>query len=124
MDTDPVRRALTASLVGFAAGTRAKIIAEGIETADELEAVRALGVGYAQGYYLGRPVPLADLQFERHRSEELAAQPTATSTACHREMPAKPRPSMSWRWTNTKNTATGTTRIDKPAKMAPTGPLW
>jgi EAL domain-containing protein (putative c-di-GMP-specific phosphodiesterase class I) len=72
VDTDPVRRALTASLVGFAAGTKAKIVAEGIETADELQAVRALGVDYVQGYYLGRPVPLADLQFERHRAGELA----------------------------------------------------
>jgi EAL domain-containing protein (putative c-di-GMP-specific phosphodiesterase class I) len=72
VDTDPVRRALTASMVGFAAGTRAKIIAEGIETADELEAVRALGVGYAQGYFLGRPVPLADLDFARHRPAQLA----------------------------------------------------
>ncbi len=73
VETDPVRRALTASMVGFAAGTQAKIIAEGIETADELEAVRALGAGYAQGYYLGRPVPLADLDFARHLSEQLAS---------------------------------------------------
>ena len=72
VDTDPVRRALTASLVGFAAGTKAKIIAEGIETADELHAVRALGVDYVQGYYLGRPMPLGDLDFERHRPAELA----------------------------------------------------
>jgi EAL domain-containing protein (putative c-di-GMP-specific phosphodiesterase class I) len=73
VDTDPVRRALTASLVGFAAGTKAKIVAEGIETADELQAVRALGVDYVQGYYLGRPVPLADLEFQRRRPAELAS---------------------------------------------------
>jgi EAL domain-containing protein (putative c-di-GMP-specific phosphodiesterase class I) len=72
VDTDPVRRALTASLVGFAAGTKAKIVAEGIETADELHAVRTLGVDYVQGYYVGRPAPLADLDFKRQRPAELA----------------------------------------------------
>jgi EAL domain-containing protein (putative c-di-GMP-specific phosphodiesterase class I) len=34
--------------------------------------VRALGVDYVQGYYLGRPMPLADLDFEQHRPAELA----------------------------------------------------
>jgi EAL domain-containing protein (putative c-di-GMP-specific phosphodiesterase class I) len=33
----------------------AKVIAEGIETVGELDAVCALGVDYAQGYLLGRP---------------------------------------------------------------------
>jgi EAL domain-containing protein (putative c-di-GMP-specific phosphodiesterase class I) len=42
------------------------------ETADELHAVRALGVVYVQGYYLRRPVPLAYLDFERCRPAELA----------------------------------------------------
>lgn len=55
VDVDPVRRALTASLVSFAADTGAEIIAEGVETSDELEAVRSLGVRFAQGFCLGRP---------------------------------------------------------------------
>jgi EAL domain-containing protein (putative c-di-GMP-specific phosphodiesterase class I) len=58
IDMDPVRRALAASLVAFAADTGAEITAEGVETADELEAVRRLGVHYAQGYHLGAPAPL------------------------------------------------------------------
>jgi EAL domain-containing protein (putative c-di-GMP-specific phosphodiesterase class I) len=58
IDVDPVRRALAASLVTFAADTGARIVAEGVETKDELEVVRRLGVRYAQGHYLGHPSAL------------------------------------------------------------------
>jgi len=35
----------------------AQLIAEGVETAEELRTLRELGVGWAQGYFLGRPQP-------------------------------------------------------------------
>jgi len=57
IDTDPVRRALAASLVAFARDTDVRIVAEGIETQAELDALRALGVTHGQGYYLARPGP-------------------------------------------------------------------
>lgn len=59
IDFDPVRRALAASLVAFAADTGAHIIAEGVETPDELGVLEGLGIGYAQGFHLGHPSPLA-----------------------------------------------------------------
>ncbi|MCD6727170.1 MAG: EAL domain-containing protein [Solirubrobacteraceae bacterium] len=62
IDLDPVRRSLAAALVSFAAQTGAQIVAEGIETEDELEAVRELGISFGQGYLLGRPGPLSALQ--------------------------------------------------------------
>jgi EAL domain-containing protein (putative c-di-GMP-specific phosphodiesterase class I) len=37
------------------------VVAEGVETADVLEALRKLGCDAAQGYFLSRPVPPADL---------------------------------------------------------------
>ena len=55
IDMDPVRRALAASLVSFAADTGAEIIAEGVETQDELDVLRRLGVRYGQGFHIGRP---------------------------------------------------------------------
>ena len=58
IDVDPVRRALAGSLVAFAADTGAQIIAEGVETEDELDVVRRLGVRHAQGYRLGHPAAL------------------------------------------------------------------
>jgi EAL domain-containing protein (putative c-di-GMP-specific phosphodiesterase class I) len=58
LDTDPARAAMAAALVGFARAVDAVVLAEGIETASELNAATALGVHYAQGYHLGRPQPL------------------------------------------------------------------
>ena len=58
IDLDPVRRALARALVSFAAETGAQVVAEGIETADELETVRRLGIAYGQGYFIGRPAPV------------------------------------------------------------------
>lgn len=55
LDADRSRRALAEALISFANGIGASIVAEGIETADELQALRALGVRLGQGYYLGRP---------------------------------------------------------------------
>ena len=57
IDTDPLRRALAASLLAFAHEIGATIVAEGIETQAELAALRALGVTHGQGYLLYRPGP-------------------------------------------------------------------
>jgi EAL domain-containing protein (putative c-di-GMP-specific phosphodiesterase class I) len=62
IDVDRSRRALAAALCGFAAETGCGIVAEGVETAAELEAVRALGIAKAQGYHLGRPMSFVDAQ--------------------------------------------------------------
>lgn len=51
-------RALTRALISFANEIDATIIAEGIESAHELDALRELGVTHGQGYHLGRPAPL------------------------------------------------------------------
>lgn len=58
IDQDPAKRALGTALVAFAHDTGATIVAEGIETAAELETLRALGVSWGQGYYLARPAAL------------------------------------------------------------------
>jgi EAL domain-containing protein (putative c-di-GMP-specific phosphodiesterase class I) len=59
IDIDPVRRALAHALVSFAEDTGARVVAEGIETAGELETARDLGIPYGQGYFIARPSPLA-----------------------------------------------------------------
>jgi EAL domain-containing protein (putative c-di-GMP-specific phosphodiesterase class I)/CheY-like chemotaxis protein len=60
---DRPRRALATALISFAAEIGATIVAEGIETAAELRALRQLGVGFGQGYHLARPhlPPVEDL---------------------------------------------------------------
>lgn len=58
VDADPVRMALTRSLVGFAHDIDAMLIAEGVETRTEHEKLRELGVRLGQGFYMARPGPL------------------------------------------------------------------
>ena len=52
---DVGRQAVVAGLVHFAASSGCQVIAEGIETDDELAAVTSLGVTLGQGYLLARP---------------------------------------------------------------------
>jgi EAL domain-containing protein (putative c-di-GMP-specific phosphodiesterase class I) len=60
IDTDAARAALASALVEFAAKVGSGILAEGVETQAELDTIRSLGADAAQGYYFGRPGPLAD----------------------------------------------------------------
>ena len=48
---------LTRALISLAHGLGMQVVVEGVETRDQLEAVRGMGCDIAQGYYLGRPVP-------------------------------------------------------------------
>ncbi|WP_420768683.1 EAL domain-containing protein [Parageobacillus thermoglucosidasius] len=54
---DKIKEILLETLAGFAQKINCQIIAEGIETFEELEIVRRLGVHFGQGYLLGRPCP-------------------------------------------------------------------
>ncbi|WIJ23903.1 EAL domain-containing protein [Devosia sp. RR2S18] len=77
---DPARNALAAALVQFARQTACVILAEGVEDQRELGALQKLGINCAQGYHLGRPMPVeqalaaANLQ-EDVRGRRLAAPP-------------------------------------------------
>lgn len=52
---DPARASLVAGMCHFARNTGTVLIAEGVECAAEADALRALGVELAQGFYFGRP---------------------------------------------------------------------
>jgi EAL domain-containing protein (putative c-di-GMP-specific phosphodiesterase class I) len=58
IDSDPPRQELLRALNAVAAKLDARIIAEGIETSEELAALQRLGVPLGQGYLLGRAAPL------------------------------------------------------------------
>jgi EAL domain-containing protein (putative c-di-GMP-specific phosphodiesterase class I) len=66
IDEDPARRALASALVTFAGEIGAALIAEGVESVEELRSLRALGIPAAQGYRLGRPGPISALRAEYH----------------------------------------------------------
>jgi len=55
IENDPPRQELLEALEGVAKKIGGQIVAEGIETEAECEAVRSLGIAYGQGFYLARP---------------------------------------------------------------------
>ena len=58
IDADTARRALATALVVFGAEIGATVIAEGVETQDEILALRRAGIHRAQGFALASPAPL------------------------------------------------------------------
>ena len=56
IDQDAVKREFVRAMLDIAHRMGNKVIAEGIETAAELRTLIAMGVEYAQGYYLARPM--------------------------------------------------------------------
>lgn len=63
--SQPESRALATALIAFADATGSSVVAEGVETPDELDALRQLGVGRVQGYLLGRPGHLPEQDVTR-----------------------------------------------------------
>ena len=55
IESDPALQALASSLLAFSARIGATIVAEGIETERQLEALSILGIGFGQGELLGAP---------------------------------------------------------------------
>jgi DNA-binding NarL/FixJ family response regulator/EAL domain-containing protein (putative c-di-GMP-specific phosphodiesterase class I) len=62
VDADRTRRSLASAMIAFAGQMGIAVVAEGMETAAELATLVDLGVGYGQGFFLGRPgeLPSAD----------------------------------------------------------------
>jgi diguanylate cyclase (GGDEF)-like protein/PAS domain S-box-containing protein len=61
--SDPNDRAIVSTIVNLAHSLHMDVVAEGVESAGQLECVRAAGCDAVQGYYCGRPMS-AD-QFEK-----------------------------------------------------------
>jgi PAS domain S-box-containing protein len=55
---DGAREAVVAGMVRFATNAGYTLLAEGVETQQELKTLRRLGVTLGQGYLFGRPVPV------------------------------------------------------------------
>ena len=70
LDAEPVLATLVHSLVEFARGLRARVVAEGVETVTEAEMLRSLGVDLGQGWHFGRPaVPEMLVPAPRHPAD-------------------------------------------------------
>jgi len=60
----PRSSAIIASILTLARGLDMSVTAEGVETAEEFERLRAIGVNFAQGYLFGRPQPVDEIAFD------------------------------------------------------------
>ena len=61
----PQARAVVQAVTGVADALGLDVVAEGIETDDQLEICRSLGCRYGQGYLLGVPAPAAEMVAHR-----------------------------------------------------------
>jgi diguanylate cyclase (GGDEF)-like protein len=62
LSTHQKSSAIISSIVTLARGLDMSVTAEGVETAEQLDGLKTLGVNFAQGYWLSRPVPIAELE--------------------------------------------------------------
>jgi EAL domain-containing protein (putative c-di-GMP-specific phosphodiesterase class I) len=58
LGSNPANQHLVTAIVNLARGFGKQTIAEGVEDEETLDLLRAYGVDFAQGYHLGRPVPI------------------------------------------------------------------
>ncbi len=60
--TDPDDAAIASAIVAMAHNLKLKVVAEGVETIEQLDFLRKLDCDEMQGYFVGTPVPAEDLQ--------------------------------------------------------------
>jgi len=58
---NPRQQELVSAVIQLGHTLGLKVVAEGVETEDQLELLIRMGARYAQGYYLGRPGPADQL---------------------------------------------------------------
>ena len=79
MSADPTSHEPVSSFIGFAFDIGAMVVADGVETEQEIETLRRLGIDHAQGNYLARPGPIPNGGGAWGRTT-LSADPTAIAT--------------------------------------------
>jgi EAL domain-containing protein (putative c-di-GMP-specific phosphodiesterase class I) len=83
---------LTAAVVALAHQIGIRTIAEGVETAEQANALRAMGCELAQGFYFSRPVPADELSELLRYDAPFVRHVEATQTARARLVPSRLRP--------------------------------
>ena len=78
---DETRQALVAALVAFGSQIGAKVVAEGVEFAEQLDTLRQAGVQFGQGFYLARPQALPYVGTTKSSKELILADTRADGSA-------------------------------------------
>jgi diguanylate cyclase (GGDEF)-like protein len=61
LGTDPHDSAIVSAILGIARALKVSVVAEGVETSQQLYALRHLACQHAQGYHFARPMPADEL---------------------------------------------------------------
>ena len=69
-------RAIVSAAISLATALDATTVAEGVETADQVSALRDLGCDLAQGYHFSRPKPAGEFEQVMGVSRRLTLSPT------------------------------------------------
>ncbi|MEV0703576.1 EAL domain-containing protein [Saccharopolyspora sp. NPDC050389] len=65
IDENPDAEAIVSSIIAMAHAVKLTVVAEGVETAEQLDLLRRLGCDQAQGFYIGKPTPVEQLTGNR-----------------------------------------------------------
>jgi EAL domain-containing protein (putative c-di-GMP-specific phosphodiesterase class I) len=76
METRSEARAVVRSLVTLAQNLDLQVVVEGIETPQQLDAIKRLGGDAVQGFLLGKPTPQPEAYFSR-KTEPFLETPDA-----------------------------------------------
>ena len=79
--TDPVDSAIVQAVVTLASAMGIEVVAEGVETPEQVEHLRALGCDICQGYYFSRPLQAS--QFEELIVNRQPPEPTKRTLKLH-----------------------------------------
>jgi len=59
--TDPDDRAITQAIISMAHSLKLEVVAEGVETKDQLELLKSQSCDIIQGYLFSKPVPVDEI---------------------------------------------------------------
>jgi diguanylate cyclase (GGDEF)-like protein len=77
----PHAMTLVSTIISLARAFDMRVVAEGVETSEQLDLLRVMGCDQAQGFYLGRPVPSTEVPAMIERlSPQRASSPKALKT--------------------------------------------
>jgi EAL domain-containing protein (putative c-di-GMP-specific phosphodiesterase class I) len=68
LGNNPHVRSLVAAIIGIGRAIDCEVVAEGVETAEQLAEIKALGCQLVQGYYFARPMPVGEFEQWREMS--------------------------------------------------------
>ena len=81
MTHDANDAAIVASIIALAHNLRLSVIAEGVETAEQLDYLRHQGCDEMQGYYFSKPLPAHEFEKLLRQRRGLAAPEDEPQTA-------------------------------------------